>query len=51
MQISKKLRTFLVFLALVLLTLLAIKYLFPVLTPFIIGLLIAFLIEPPVKWL
>ncbi|NLZ43949.1 MAG: sporulation integral membrane protein YtvI [Clostridia bacterium] len=51
MQISKRLRTFLVFLALVLLTLVGIKYLFPVLTPFIIGLLIAYLIEPPVKWL
>jgi sporulation integral membrane protein YtvI len=50
-QISKRLRTFLVFLALVLLTLVGIKYLFPVLTPFIIGLLIAYLIEPPVKWL
>lgn len=51
MRISKRLRTFLVFLALALLTLLGIKYLFPLLTPFIIGLLIAYLIEPSVKWL
>ncbi len=51
MRISKKLRTFLIFLTLALFLFLGIKYVFPLLTPFIAGLIIAYLMEPSVKWM
>jgi len=50
-RVSKKLRTFLIFLTLALFLYLGIKYVFPLLTPFIVGLVIAYLIEPSVKWM
>ena len=50
MKIPEQLRLSLILLILVLLFFLAIKHLFPLITPFILGLLIAYLIETPVAF-